>query len=144
MLCPSAVVAGLDRCPEGKTRGASHDIRLNAVRNMFPPSDGPLRRYWRVRAPYGNVPPSEFSLSVLFTIGGIAMKTIARWADMESFGIEPLTGEACSLMLRTLCDLTASAEQVDMMKRCHHPARRFAYHGPFQDRNQHQMSARLR
>jgi hypothetical protein len=141
------------------------------------------------------------------------MKTIARWSDLESFGIDPLTAEACSLGMRILCDLTAQGrrvierclgveirsenwnsgskddphvasvmlvaemlqplavfallesgcrevwitdraafgiepedteEQVDMMKRCHKPSRRFAYQGAFQDRNQHQMSGRVR
>ena len=141
------------------------------------------------------------------------MKTIKRWSDLEIFGIDPLTAEACSLGLRLLCDLTQKGksivekclsveicsenwnsgsrddphvasimlshemlmplavfallesgcgevwiaeqaafgieakdteEQVDMMKRCHKPHRRFAYHGPFQDRNQHQMSGRVR
>ncbi len=140
------------------------------------------------------------------------MKTIARWSDLETLGINPLTGEACSLGYRILCDLTArgkaiverclsveirsgnwnsgskddphvasimltvemlqplavfallesgcgevwitdravfgieagdSEEQVDTMKRCHKPSRRFAYDGPFQDRNQHQMSGRV-
>jgi hypothetical protein len=140
------------------------------------------------------------------------MKIVARWSDLEKFGIDPLTGEACSLMYRILCDLTAQGkavvekclsveirsenwnsgspgdphvasimltqemlqplaifallesgcrevwitdraaigvepgdtdEQVDMMKRCHKPTRRFAYHGAFQDRNQHQMSGRV-
>jgi hypothetical protein len=29
------------------------------------------------------------------------------------------------------------------MKRVYKPVRRFAYHGPFRDRNQHQMSGRV-
>ncbi len=141
------------------------------------------------------------------------MKTIARWSDLEAYGVDPLTGEACSLGYRILCDLTQKGkaiverclsveirsenwnsgsrddphvacimmtaemlqplavfallesgcrevwvtehaafgvepedteEQVDMMKRCHHPNRRFAYRGPFEDRNLHQMSGRVR
>jgi len=141
------------------------------------------------------------------------MKTIHRWSDLEIFGIDPLTAEACSLGLRLLCDLTQKGksivekclsveirsdnwnrgsdadphvasvmltaemlqplsvfallqsgcrevwiteraafgvepsdteEQVDMMKRCQKPHRRFTYDGPFQDRNQHQMSGRVR
>ena len=34
-------------------------------------------------------------------------------------------------------------EDVEHMKRVCKPVRRFAYHGPFQDRNQHQMSGRV-
>lgn len=140
------------------------------------------------------------------------MKTIARWSDLEPFGVDPLTGEACSLGYRILCDLTArgraiierclsteirsnnwntgskddpnvasvmlvpemlqpiavfallesgcrevwiaergtfgveaddTEEQVEMMKRSQKPTRRFAYSGPFKDRNQHQMSGRV-
>ena len=36
-----------------------------------------------------------------------------------------------------------SDEEVECMKRVYKPVRRFAYHGPFQDRNQHQMSGRV-
>lgn len=141
------------------------------------------------------------------------MKTIARWSDLESYGINPLTAEACSLAMRILCDLTAGGqaiverclgaeirsnnwnsgskddpnvasvmlvpemlqplavfallesgcrevwvaeraafgvepddteEQVETMKRCHRPTRRFAYSGPFKDRNQHQIGGRVR
>ena len=36
-----------------------------------------------------------------------------------------------------------SDEDVERMKRVYKPVRRFAYHGPFRDRNQHQMSARV-
>jgi hypothetical protein len=45
------------------------------------------------------------------------MKTIARWSDLGPYGIDPL-------------------------KRCHKPTRRFAYSGPFKDRNQHQIGRR--
>lgn len=141
------------------------------------------------------------------------MKTVCRWSELEQFGIIVLTGEACSLMYRLLCDLTAQGkriiercfslaiasenwnsgseddphvasimvtyemllplavfalldagcrevwltdsaaigvetgdteERIEMMKRCQKPTRRFAYHGPYQDRNQHQMSGRIR
>jgi hypothetical protein len=140
------------------------------------------------------------------------MKTVASWVALGEFGIIVLTGEACSLMYRTLCDLTQKGkriverclsveiqsenwncgskddphiasimltqemivplavfallefgcrevwvtdrfaigvepndteEQVQRMKQVHKPHRRFAYHGPFQDRNQHQMSGRV-
>jgi len=141
------------------------------------------------------------------------MKTIARWSDLESYGINPLTAEACSLAMRILCDLTAGGraiverclgaeirsnnwnsgseddpnvasvmlvpemlqplavfallesgcrevwaaeraafgvepddaeEQVEMMKHRHKPVRRFAYAGPFKDRNEHRVSGRVR
>jgi len=141
------------------------------------------------------------------------MKTIANWSALEPYGIVPLTGEACSLMYRILCDLTQkgrriverclsvqiqsenwnhgsendphvasvmlthqmlvplavfallesgcrevwvtdrfavgietddSDEEVERMKLVHKPSRRFAHHGPYQDRNQHQMSWRVR
>jgi hypothetical protein len=141
------------------------------------------------------------------------MKIISTSAGLTEFGIEPLTGEACSLMYRVLCDLTAKGKaiierclsveiasepwnsgsaddphvasimltedmivplavfallesgcrevwitraaaigiepndkdrDVDGMKRVYRPTRRFAYHGPHQDRNQHQMSGRVR
>lgn len=141
------------------------------------------------------------------------MKTVASWDDLRGYGIDLLTGEACSLMYRLLCDLTQNGkriverclsvqiasenwnsgskddphvasimltremllplavfallesgcrevwatdraaigvepddpqEQVEEMKRFHKPNRRFAYSGPCQDRNQHQMSGRVR
>jgi len=34
-------------------------------------------------------------------------------------------------------------EEVEHMKWLYKPVRRFAFHGPFQDRNQHQMSGRV-
>ena len=34
------------------------------------------------------------------------MKTVSRLSDLEQFGIIPLTGEACPLGMRCLCDLT--------------------------------------
>lgn len=141
------------------------------------------------------------------------MKAIASWAALEPFGILPLTGEACALGYRILCDLTekgkrsverclsveirseswnsGSAEdrhvasimltqemlvplavfalleagcrevwvtsgaafgvedgdseaEVTRLKQTHEVRRRFAFHGPFADRNQHQMSGRVR
>jgi hypothetical protein len=141
------------------------------------------------------------------------MKTIANWSALEPYGIVPLTGEACSLMYRILCDLTQSGkrtverclsvaiqsenwnsgsnddphvacimltqemivplavfallesgcrevwvtdqaaigieaddtdEQVELVKRHYKPRRCFRYQGPHQDRNQHQMSGRIR
>ena len=44
------------------------------------------------------------------------MKTIARWADLEPFGIDPLTGEACGLSYRILCDVTAKGR--DVLQKC--------------------------
>jgi len=138
------------------------------------------------------------------------MKTISSWEHLRPFGIDALTGEACSLMYRILCDITAEGKRViekclscelkvpenwnsgaigsimltpEMLvpiavfallengcRECwmidgavigmeatdgeeetkwvlhhyhdQHP-RRFAYHGPNQDRNQHQMTGRV-
>jgi hypothetical protein len=141
------------------------------------------------------------------------MKTVSNWDALRQYGIDVLTGEACSLMYRLLCDLTKSGkriverclsvqihsenwnsgakddphvasimltqemivplavfallesgcrevwvtdraaigveaddsdEDVERMKQVYKPVRRFAFHGPHQDRNQHQMSARVR
>jgi hypothetical protein len=141
------------------------------------------------------------------------MKIVSKWDAMREFGIDALTGEACSLGLRLLCDLTAAgratvercfgvtirsenwnsgstdaphvasimvtremllplaifalldagctevwitdaaaigvetsdpADQVERLKEVHNLQRRFAYSGRFQDRNQHQMSGRVR
>ena len=36
------------------------------------------------------------------------MKTISSWNDLRPYGIDVLTGEACGLMYRLLCDVTAS------------------------------------
>jgi hypothetical protein len=140
------------------------------------------------------------------------MKTVSHWDALREYGIDVLTGEACSLMYRILCDLTQngkriverclsvqiqsenwnggskedphvasimlthgmlvplavfallesgcrevwvtdraaigvdpddSEDDVERMRRVYKPVRRFAYHGPFQDRNQHQMSGRV-
>ena len=40
------------------------------------------------------------------------MKTINCWDDLSQFGILPLTGEACGLMYRILCDVTARGKRV--------------------------------
>jgi hypothetical protein len=141
------------------------------------------------------------------------MKTVASWDALREFGIDALTGEACSLGFRLLCDLTAAgrataercfgatirseswnggsaedphvasimltremllplavfalldfgctevwladssaigiepADPVDLggrLKETHNLRRRFAYSGRFEDRNQHQMSGRVR
>ena len=42
------------------------------------------------------------------------MKTIRDWNDMQQFGIRTLTGEACVVGLRLLCDLTAKG--VDLIR----------------------------
>jgi hypothetical protein len=34
------------------------------------------------------------------------MKIVAKWDDLIPYGIDPLTGEACGLGYRILCDLT--------------------------------------
>jgi len=40
------------------------------------------------------------------------MKTINCWDDLSRYGIVPLTGEACGLMYRILCDVTAHGKSV--------------------------------
>lgn len=40
------------------------------------------------------------------------MKTIRNWADLEPFGIRCLTGEACLLGIRALCDLTEPGQAI--------------------------------
>ena len=40
------------------------------------------------------------------------MKTIGCWDDMSTYGVVPLTGEACGLMYRILCDVTAQGKRV--------------------------------
>jgi hypothetical protein len=44
------------------------------------------------------------------------MKTIANWDALREFGIDALTGEACSLMYRLLCDLTENGKRI--VERC--------------------------
>lgn len=40
------------------------------------------------------------------------MQSLKSWHDLAQFGIEPLTGEACGLMMRILCDVTSNGKQV--------------------------------
>src|SRR3954454_11595915 len=40
------------------------------------------------------------------------MKTVGGWQDLEPYGILPLTGEACGLMYRILCDVTEPGASV--------------------------------
>lgn len=40
------------------------------------------------------------------------MKSINCWNDLERFGIVPLTGEACGLSYRLLCDVTAQGKKI--------------------------------
>jgi hypothetical protein len=40
------------------------------------------------------------------------MKTITCFADLAAYGIEPLTGEACGLGYRILCDVTEKGRNV--------------------------------
>ncbi len=40
------------------------------------------------------------------------MKSINCWDDLPRYGIKPLTGEACGLMYRILCDVTARGKRV--------------------------------
>jgi hypothetical protein len=39
------------------------------------------------------------------------MKSIRRWDDLSAYGIVPLTGEACGLSYRILCDVTARGKK---------------------------------
>jgi hypothetical protein len=39
------------------------------------------------------------------------MKSIHSWDDLSPYGILPLTGEACGLMYRILCDVTARGKK---------------------------------
>ena len=39
------------------------------------------------------------------------MKSIGSWDDLSRYGIVPLTGEACGLMYRILCDVTARGKK---------------------------------
>jgi hypothetical protein len=38
------------------------------------------------------------------------MKSVTCWRDLEQFGIDLLTGEACGYMYRFLCDVTAKGK----------------------------------
>lgn len=40
------------------------------------------------------------------------MKRINCWNDLRPFGIEPLTGEACGLSYRLLCDVTQNGRHI--------------------------------
>jgi len=40
------------------------------------------------------------------------MQWIHNWRDLEAFGIDLLTGEACAYNYRFLCDVTASGQRV--------------------------------
>jgi hypothetical protein len=44
------------------------------------------------------------------------MKTVSSWDHLRPYGIVALTGEACSLMYRILCDLTQHGKQI--VERC--------------------------
>ncbi|NLS93182.1 MAG: hypothetical protein GXX96_13580 [Planctomycetaceae bacterium] len=39
------------------------------------------------------------------------MKSIRCWDDLSAYGIVPLTGEACGLSYRILCDMTARGKK---------------------------------
>lgn len=39
------------------------------------------------------------------------MRQVNDWNDLEQFGIIPLTGEACGLLMRVLCDVTAEGKR---------------------------------
>ena len=40
------------------------------------------------------------------------MKSIRCWEDLSRYGIMPLTGEACGLSYRILCDVTAAGKRI--------------------------------
>jgi hypothetical protein len=40
------------------------------------------------------------------------VKTIGGWNDLRAYGIEVLTGEACGLTYRILCDVTAKGKAI--------------------------------
>jgi len=40
------------------------------------------------------------------------MKTVRCWNDLLPFGIDPLTGEACGLSYRLLCDVTEKGRRI--------------------------------
>lgn len=40
------------------------------------------------------------------------MKSIRSWDDLSAYGIIPLTGEACGLSYRILCDVTARGKKL--------------------------------
>ena len=44
------------------------------------------------------------------------MKTVSHWDALEPFGITALTGEACSLGYRLLCNITATGKRI--VERC--------------------------
>lgn len=55
------------------------------------------------------------------------MKSISNWSDLKQYGIHCLTGEACALSCRALCDLTEQGQDI---------IRRFyglPYNAPFLD-----------
>ena len=43
--------------------------------------------------------------------GELSMKSIRCWDDLSKHGIIPLTGEACGLSYRILCDVTATGQE---------------------------------
>ena len=40
------------------------------------------------------------------------MKTLSEWRHLEEYGVIPLTGEACGLMYRILCDVTERGKAI--------------------------------
>jgi hypothetical protein len=44
--------------------------------------------------------------------GRVSMKTIHCWDDLRPYGVVVLTGEACGLSYRILCDVTAAGKKV--------------------------------
>ena len=42
----------------------------------------------------------------------VSVKTVTSWDDLRPFGIDALTGEACGLGYRLLCDVTAKGKAI--------------------------------
>lgn len=53
------------------------------------------------------------------------MKTVRSWNDLRPYGIDLLTGEACGMMYRYLCDVTEQGKKaVEKLVRCRAEAAR--------------------
>lgn len=69
-------------------------------------SCGPLARMgtadWIVLTRQLNLPGKE----------GVVMKSIHCWNDLAKYGVDALTGEACGLSYRLLCDVTARGKKI--------------------------------
>jgi len=65
------------------------------------------------RASYRGFPTAALTLISEHSLETeMIMKTINCWDDLTRYGVKPLTGEACGLMYRILCDVTARGKRV--------------------------------